>query len=757
MPLISGFVHGLLAWGALLAAVPLLIHLLNRQRHQPLAWAAMRFVQEAYRRTRRHAQLENLLLLLLRMGAVALLAFAVARPFTDPESPLAPLTESRRDVALVLDVSASTGYRENVRSVHEAIVERARELLGALDGTRGDRVRLILAAADATVAAGRSPEDALAVLSTVEEPADAPFDAAAALGEVARLAADQAGDAGRAQLEVRLLTDLQRRSFVPDLAAAPPGESAPSATPSLQTVLDRLEELGVTVVVEDLGPAALTPPNLGVAAVLPLGDVLGAGLPLEIGVRVQNFGTAGRNAVRVALEVDGERQPSRAVDVPARGAAQAAFPLVLREPGDHTLLARLEGDRLAADDTRAGVLRVPPPVRVLLVDGDPRDEIDLDEVGYLRAILDPPDDAGVLAGPGGRLYSPFAARTITAAALGDGEADIQEADIVVLANVAGLSRPAIEALEGRVAAGAALLVTAGDRLAEEGALEALNARLWRADGSGLLPARLVRIVQVADRRESYYRPAWFAAEHPAFSFFADERWRPYLTEIPIYAFLASVPGEGSRVLARLDDELASPLLVERDYDRGRVFLWTTSIDKGWTRLPESPTSFVPLVHELLRYAAAGVETPRNVPVGGTLVAEVAAFPRGPVLVHPDGTRRELAGEPAAVVEGTWRLPDLSPLERAGLWRIEMEGAPAFPFAVELDPGEGDLERLDGRSLQALHPALVYFEVGAEGGPDEDAAPPDQGELWRWCAGASLAFLILETLWAAWIGRGRRLA
>ena len=58
----EGFLHPALAWGAALAAVPLLIHLLNRQRHRPQPWAAMRFVLAAYRRTRRRAQLENLLL-----------------------------------------------------------------------------------------------------------------------------------------------------------------------------------------------------------------------------------------------------------------------------------------------------------------------------------------------------------------------------------------------------------------------------------------------------------------------------------------------------------------------------------------------------------------------------------------------------------------------------------------------------------------------------------------------------------------------
>ena len=64
---IGGFAHPALLWGLALASVPIIIHLLNRQRHKPMRWAAMRFVQAAHKRTRRRVQMENWLLLLLRM------------------------------------------------------------------------------------------------------------------------------------------------------------------------------------------------------------------------------------------------------------------------------------------------------------------------------------------------------------------------------------------------------------------------------------------------------------------------------------------------------------------------------------------------------------------------------------------------------------------------------------------------------------------------------------------------------------------
>lgn len=751
----QGFVHPLLLWGLAAASVPLIIHLLNRRRHRPLHWAAMRFVLAAYRRTRRRVQLENLLLLLLRMAAVAALAMAIARPFLGKDSPLAPLTERRRDLVLFLDSSASTGYRESAESVHEAILERARALLGDMDGTRGDRVRLFDAAGGAVELSSHTPEDALAALTTVENPRDEALDLGAVLARIVELAEEDAGESGSSALEVRLLTDLQRSTFQPRPVASAEGEDAPVSRPAEEQALDRLAELGVSVLVEDLGPDTPQPPNLGVELVGPAQELLGAGVPSDIRVRVRNHGSAGRSGVRVALMVDGVRQPSRSVEVAARSVVDVVFPVVFAEPGFHALIAELEGDRLAADDTRAEVVFVPRPLDVLLVDGDPSEDLDRDEVGYLRAALEPLDDGGPLAVLGGA-PAPFRCRSVPPALLGSPEADPDDYDVVFLANVATIPAEVASDLSRWVADGGALFFTLGDRSSDPSALDSLTARLWKADGSGLLPARPLRQVTLPSRREQYYRAASFDEGHPALHFFTDERFRPFLTEVPVYAFVSAEPLPDARVLVRLDDAEHSPLLVERAYDLGVVHLWTTSIDADWNLFPQSPATLIPLFHELVRRAGTGHVPERNTTVGRSLEVEVDGFPRQAVLVRPDGSRRPIDGEPVEVRSGRWRIPAFGTLDRAGLWRVEAESLPAIPLACRMDPAEGDLEHLLPQELETAHRAWRIFQPG---GGDEQADEPelDRGETWRWFAGAALLLLVLETLWAAWIGRERRLA
>src|SRR5678815_5141893 len=74
------FLNPLLLWALPLAAVPIVIHLLNRRRFKRVPWAAMEFLLAAMKRNRKRLRMEQWLVLLLRTLAVVFLALLVARP-----------------------------------------------------------------------------------------------------------------------------------------------------------------------------------------------------------------------------------------------------------------------------------------------------------------------------------------------------------------------------------------------------------------------------------------------------------------------------------------------------------------------------------------------------------------------------------------------------------------------------------------------------------------------------------------------------
>ncbi len=89
-----------------LMALPIIIHLINQQRHRTIPWAAMMFLMRAKRMSRGMARLRHLLILLMRVLAIGALIFAMSRPLSGGW--LGSVGLSKPDATLVLlDRSAS--------------------------------------------------------------------------------------------------------------------------------------------------------------------------------------------------------------------------------------------------------------------------------------------------------------------------------------------------------------------------------------------------------------------------------------------------------------------------------------------------------------------------------------------------------------------------------------------------------------------------------------------------------------------------
>src|SRR3954447_14794826 len=139
----------LLLWGTLLGVIPIIIHLLNRRRFRRVEWAPMRYLKLTIQRNRRRIQIEQLLLLLLRICLPVLLFLFLARPLVNPTGLERWLGGAgRTSHVIVVDDSLSMGYAAG----GPPAFHRAREVAGALlAATRpGDRCTLV-----ATSAPGR--------------------------------------------------------------------------------------------------------------------------------------------------------------------------------------------------------------------------------------------------------------------------------------------------------------------------------------------------------------------------------------------------------------------------------------------------------------------------------------------------------------------------------------------------------------------------------------------------------------------------
>jgi hypothetical protein len=142
------FIHGYLLGGLLLVGVPILLHLIMRQKPRRLTFPAFRFLRQKLLVNRRKLQLQHLLLLLLRMSLIALLCLALARPRVQTgKMPFTPDQEIAS--VLVFDTSPSMEYSVGTHTRLEDSRQRARELLNEM-----------------------APGSRVAVLDTADEPGD---------------------------------------------------------------------------------------------------------------------------------------------------------------------------------------------------------------------------------------------------------------------------------------------------------------------------------------------------------------------------------------------------------------------------------------------------------------------------------------------------------------------------------------------------------------------------------------------------------
>jgi len=81
--------------GALLASIPIIIHLLNRRRFKTVPWAAMEYLLQAMRKNRRRLKFEQWLLLACRCLLIFLMGLALARPLGCDNATIAALGGQR--------------------------------------------------------------------------------------------------------------------------------------------------------------------------------------------------------------------------------------------------------------------------------------------------------------------------------------------------------------------------------------------------------------------------------------------------------------------------------------------------------------------------------------------------------------------------------------------------------------------------------------------------------------------------------------
>jgi aerotolerance regulator-like protein len=311
------FLHPWALVGLVGAAIPALLHLLERRIPPEAEFPPLRYLTEAERQSARRLRLRHFLLLILRTALILVIVLAAARPLIRAPARAAAVHEPTA-LVVILDDSPSSGLVVDGHAVLERLKATARASLTR--ATASDRVWLVLA--DGVARAGSRE----ALLAIVDSATVSPYrlDVTAAV-RAAVLLVDAEPLPGR---EVHVVSDLQRTALGAGQVTVPRG-----------------------VRVLALDPPDRAPANRGVGRVRVTDDAV------TIGV----FGTPDARAGRVTVRV-GDREVGRALAAPGSAASITLPPLGV---GWWTGEAALDPDELRADDRALVVWHVSGPARVV--------------------------------------------------------------------------------------------------------------------------------------------------------------------------------------------------------------------------------------------------------------------------------------------------------------------------------------------------------------------------------------------------------
>lgn len=709
----------MLAWG-IAAALPIVIHLWSRRRYSEQPWAAMQFLIVAIRNSARRIQLEQWILLAVRVSILGLFAMAIAQPRWRAVSGfMAGGAEGRTHLVLVIDGSYSMDYRHGDKSRFELAKEMAKQLVAGRQ--QGDGYSLVLMTHTPRVVVGEPALNRDDLLREIDDLAllHGGANLPAALTEVETLLnkADERPGRGARWTERRVVifSDLQRATWK---------EASSSDCSKCAARIAKLASIEVV----DVGQGAEE--NVALARLdieSPLGGAVTIGSTIQIRAELQSFAREDRHRLPVEVLIDGVRVDDQRTDLPASGRATIAIAHRFDAPGEHVIEAHLADDALPIDNHRWLVVPVREAVHVLCVGGVPSDT-------RLVALALAPQKQNSQAI---EVVEALESRLL--------ESDLGRFDCVVLSNIGRFSREEAALLHRFVSRGGGLIFFLGSRVHAD----TYNQVFCDDPNSRLLPARIEEPAATGSYQFDplEYRHAIVAPfrsfEHAG------------LLNTPIWKYMRIKPSERSKTALALDT--GDPAIVEGQVGRGRCTVVALPASSGpvedtaasptpWTALAVWP-SFPPLVQEMLRQAIAGRGEGRNLLVGDELTGRMPtdAVQQTVALSGPGGINDKLTVR-AEATEHFWQF---GPANFAGIYSAQIGGG-SRRYAVNVVSSEGDLARIDPESLPA-----EYRHEAVEPTRQIEAAANNDTAFFRYLLSAVLLLLVVEPSLACHFGRRRR--
>jgi len=668
-------------------AIPIVIHLTQRERKQIIEFPSLMFLQRIPYQSVRRRRIRDWPLLAMRLAAIALIVLAFSRPFLKTTSVALASTVGPREVVVLLDHSYSMAYGDRWERARAA-AKRTVQALG-----QSDHATLILFGTGAELQV-RATTDLSRVLTAI--------DGAKISAEATRyapglkLAQRVLTDSHLPNREVVMISDFQRNGWVRDDTLR-----LPQGT------------LFTPISISDAQPA-----NVAVSSVLPQRSLFSGQERITVAAGIINRGPAAVTNLKVELDVDGRTLETQTLTVQPTAPASVAFqPFTLARPFTRGTV-KIADDKLKQDDAFNFVVSPAQRLPVLILEAP-------------RAARD---------------TSFFLQRALAIGTSPAFQIDIRQGDnvsgadldrhrVVILNDVAALSSG--DALKHFVSQGGGLFVVLGEHA------------VWGTDSNDLLPGVPGTIVDRTGRGGAlaeldYSHPILELFKAPRSGDLSVARFFRYRA-IAMKPESAAAKNSGQppaeRVIARFDDGAVA--MAERTIGTGNVILWSSTLDNYWNDL-STKAVYLPFIHQVVKHLATYEEPATWFTVGQVMdpahLLQSAGFGlqtgSGALILTPSGRRIEQSGTPTPVQ-----------LEEPGFYEVhgKTNQQGVVTIASNVDTTESDLTTLDTQEMKA---ALAGGAGATNAGAEEIVITPEDQErrqnFWWYLLMTGIALLALET-------------
>jgi hypothetical protein len=313
------FVHPEILWALGALSIPILVHLFNFRKFRKVYFSNVSFLREIQVETQSKSRLKHLLILLMRMLAVACIVFAFAQPYIPLNDGAAK--QGDRAVSLYVDNSFSMEGQLAGAPLLEIAKNKAIEVARSFGAT--DKFQVLTNDFEGRHQRLVSREEAIDLLQEIDV-----SPASRKMSEVFTRQKDILKTSGLENLVAFQFSDLQT-------GMADPGAVEPDSTVALRIVPTQT----------DLSD------NVAIDSVWFTTPVRQFEQTENLRVRLINTGEEAKEQVSVELIINGAQKAVTLVDVPAKSSAEAELVYTHTEPGTSSGTVRISDYPISFDDT----------------------------------------------------------------------------------------------------------------------------------------------------------------------------------------------------------------------------------------------------------------------------------------------------------------------------------------------------------------------------------------------------------------------